>query len=628
MRTTVWGRTSGIVLFALERIGLSLVHRHAGRIRHHQQQQFDNNIIITNTAVKGRHKLNHRQSYSRCFLQLELVENEEEEVDNSIESLTRWERMYQEGEVAKQETFMSNLISSADSNDKMRIIQQQQQQQDPIKVRVVTFDLDNTVWKTSGTIDAANNVLADHLQAHNITTPRRIEKVMGDLFQSNRKRYCPLCEESSDDHKECCTAPVLLTQLRTDAIRHVLETENGVANADQAQDFAQEAFEVWTQARHDAILDNLVPQALETLDSIRNNLDGTVLIGAITDGNSNPSRVEALQPYFDFCINAESVGVAKPNKLVYLQAVRTIASHQAFSQVLPADIGDVTTANDVERLEEIVGPYWVHIGDDFFKDIVAAKNMKMRTIWAIELVRDKLLVTQNITTTEKSPTSQPMDMQDFLNTVSSQSVVSLGIGADDYLASSLTGEFVDAVAESFSDIGRILSEWHTMCGKDDDTLLTSKPLQDTPTTTTSTIINNNSFSNLVPPFAAITNDKTGRGVDFVIPRVFRLVRDDYTMDVPAPLKNRSDRTMRDVMSMAQIDKSSGVFAFSVDDADAFLAGTKTLVIQIGGTDIQFSKDIFSAMSVEEVLSMTDENPVTLSLSLKEAVTDGQTLALF
>jgi FMN phosphatase YigB (HAD superfamily) len=33
-----------------------------------------------------------------------------------------------------------------------------------------------------------------------------------------------------------------------------------------------------------------------------------------------------------------------------------------------------------------VGPWWVHIGDDFFKDIVAAKESQMRTVWARELI--------------------------------------------------------------------------------------------------------------------------------------------------------------------------------------------------------------------------------------------------
>ncbi|KAG7370915.1 haloacid dehalogenase-like hydrolase [Nitzschia inconspicua] len=558
----------------------------------------------------------------RCFAssQLDLLDssnnnNKDDDDDDekvSPETLNRWEQMYQQGETAKQE--LLRIMSDSLQEDGTEFVSQQQ----PSPIRVITFDLDNTLWKTSGTINAANDALADHLLANNITVSRRIEKVMGDLFQQNPKRYCPQCTEQ-DHHEDCCKAPVLLTQLRTDAIYHVLETENGFS-ADQAKEFAEAAFDVWTNARHDAILENLARDVIPTLRHIRASLHEKLLVGAITDGNSNPTRVADLEPYFDFVINAEFVGVAKPNKEVYLEAVRTIVTHEHFSEVLPTDVVTVDTT-DMELLETLVGPYWVHIGDDFLKDIVAAKNMKMRTIWALELISDKALAKNGDSSSSSSPM---MTMEDFVKTVSSQTVVSLGIGADDYLASSLTGEFVDAVAESFSDIGRILSEWHTeghgiMMSSD-----SGRPPEETTVVAKEDPIPKNLTTD--PPFTALSNDKSDGGVDFVVPRAFRIVRDNCLMDVPAPLKDRSDRTMKDVMSMAQLDKSSGVFNFSAEDSTALQAGTKTLMIQIG--DLTFSKDIFSALTVEEVLLMTDENPVVLSFSLKEIPPGGQALDLF
>jgi hypothetical protein len=215
-------------------------------------------------------------------------------------------------------------------------------------------------------------------------------------------------------------------------------------------------------------------------------------------------------------------------------------------------------------------------------------------------------------------------MEDFVKTVSSQTVVSLGIGADDYLASSLTGEFVDAVAESFTDIGRILSEWHSV-GNDQERVEGKDVSLKTPAPSViTTKIHARTAS--PPPIAALNNDQSEGGVDFVVPRAFRILREDRSMDVPAPLKNRSERTMKDVMGMAQLDKSSGVFTFSEEDAAALKAGTKTLLIQIG--DLKFSKDMFSAMTVEEVLCMTEENPVTLSFTLKETALEGQSIDLF
>jgi FMN phosphatase YigB (HAD superfamily) len=436
---------------------------------------------------------------------------------------------------------------------------------------------------------------------------------MGDLFQADRPKYCPQCDKNSGHHEDCCQAPVLLTQLRTDAIAHVLEMENGFT-AEQAQATAAEIFETWAQARHDAILDHMAPQVIETLESIRRSIqsaDGTsVLIGAITDGNSNPGRVEALRPYFDFVVNAESVGVAKPDKRVYLEAVRVIAlKHPTFSGLLSENA-------TMEELEDLVGPYWVHVGDDFLKDVVAAKNMKMRTIWAVELVKHKLLAAS------KSDNNSSMEMEEFLKKVSSESVVSLGIGADDYLATSLTSEFVDAVAEGFSDVGRILADWHSVT-KQEAAAPSNGEVATSKNDPTLTKANRN-----MPPVAALVNKQSDAGIDLVAPRAFRIIRENCSTDVPAPLKNRSSQTMKEVMSVAQLDKSSGVFGFSPEDAAALQAGEKALVIGIGGTELQFAKEIFSAMTVEEVLSLTEENPVSLNFILKEAVAQGPSIDLF
>jgi len=90
------------------------------------------------------------------------------------------------------------------------------------------------------------------------------------------------------------------------------------------------------------------------------------------------------------------------------------------------------------------------------------------------------------------------------------------------------------------------------------------------------------------------------------------------MDIPAPLRNREERTMKDVMGMAQKDKSSGVFAFNPDDVASLKDGKQILMIQIGDKDLKFSREIFSEMSVQEVLGLADENPMKLSLYMTEA----------
>lgn len=103
------------------------------------------------------------------------------------------------------------------------------------EVRVITFDLDNTLWDTGATISAANDALADFLDEHKIVQPKRIEQIMGDLFRASKTTYAPLDAESAK-------APVLLTQLRKDALLQILVDDNDFTPED-AEEFANEAFQ-------------------------------------------------------------------------------------------------------------------------------------------------------------------------------------------------------------------------------------------------------------------------------------------------------------------------------------------------------------------------------------------------
>lgn len=576
---------------------------------------------------------------------LQPVTQEEDPPDD--ETLEKWERLYQQGSKAKEFSLMKSSMALPDygttgpsKNDDF-----QTSSINPSEpIRVVTFDLDNTLWKTSGTIDAANDALARYLDSRQIKVSRRIEKVMGDLFQADKHRYCPLCcvdcTGKSDNvaFESCCKAPVLLTQLRIDATAYVLETENDFP-PDEALDLAEQAFEVWTQARHDAIVDNMAPNVVEALHRIRTTLQTTssspsgtatatttipVIIGAITDGNSNPRRVDVLRPYFDFVVNAESVGVGKPDKRVYHEAIRQVVRHPHFADKLSSISDgsfDVATAN-ADTLENMVGPYWCHVGDDFLKDVVAAKNINMRTIWAVELVSDKLAADLETNSTNDAQ-DESLDMGEFVKQISEQKVITMGIGAADYLATSLTGEFVDKVARDFMDVANIMIDWHQE-GEDEGYEQLQTKVSDATSRPDSTIRETNNLE-LDPQegmdilrLDTVASFDPNEGVRFDRPRAFRLVREECSMDLPAPLRQRGTRQMKDVLTMAQLDKSSGVFAFPPEDVAQLQQGKKVLMIQIGSTSLQFSREIFSSMSVDEVLGLTDDNPVILSMFMKVA----------
>jgi FMN phosphatase YigB (HAD superfamily) len=323
------------------------------------------------------------------------------------------------------------------------------------EVRVVSFDLDNTLWVTSATISAANEALAAFLDARGVVQPQRIETIMGILFKENKERYCPIEVEQAK-------APALLTLLRKDAIRKILLDDNGYSS-ESAECSAEEAFQTWTNARHDAITFNMaeaVKECLQEIAAIQTSDGHSVVIGAITDGNSDPRLIDELSKYFHFCVNAEKVGISKPDKRIYLKAVQELAGHPSLKHLLPDD-----DAQDYE-LESRLGPWWVHVGDDFIKDVVAAKDLNMRSVWARELVLDKQV---DYAFSEGKP---KRSVEALVKDVSKNEVVKMQVGATDYLVNSLHQEFADAIVDRFGEVATVLNAWHS-----EGLVKTSTPLQ-------------------------------------------------------------------------------------------------------------------------------------------------------
>jgi hypothetical protein len=144
------------------------------------------------------------------------------------DQLSRWEQLYQQGE--QRRNFLHELMNDPDSTSQWSMASSS-------PIQVVTFDLDNTLWNTGATIGAANDVLAQFLNEHNIVQSKRTEKIMGDLFQANKLDYCPLATDEST-----AKAPVLLTRLRKDALQQILIQDNGYSEED-AKEFADQAFD-------------------------------------------------------------------------------------------------------------------------------------------------------------------------------------------------------------------------------------------------------------------------------------------------------------------------------------------------------------------------------------------------
>ena len=95
-------------------------------------------------------------------------------------------------------------------------------------------------------------------------------------------------------------------------------------------------------------------------------------------------------------------------------------------------------------------------GDDFFKDIVAAKECQMRTVWTRELIGGSAN-DRAVKEDEESEEKQQRLADDLVNDVSkSDGVLKMAIGASDFLTESLQDEFCDAILDRFEDLGGLL----------------------------------------------------------------------------------------------------------------------------------------------------------------------------
>ena len=300
----------------------------------------------------------------------------------------------------------------------------------PTPLRCITFDLDDTLWETSPIIKHANNILQAHLNRTLLSPPPPIYTIMKQLYLATPTLYYSknIFPPSSPPPPD----PVNLTLLRKHAIAHVASGTNYVTPETEI------AFDVWFKARHTSIPEHLAPTVLTTLKHLRDKYPDLV-IGAITNGNGDPKNVEVLSEFFDFCVNSEQVGVAKPHPEIYKASLSTITS------LLPA----LAPCSQ--------NGWWCHVGDDMLKDCVAAKEFGCKTVLTREF---KLMKDARVGSSDETGVHVGVTEEDRLGALMSQvNDIRMQIGADDYLESSMQEKFCDAVVDTFEGIIPLIDRW-------------------------------------------------------------------------------------------------------------------------------------------------------------------------
>ena len=200
-----------------------------------------------------------------------------------------------------------------------------------VGIRVITFDLDNTLWDVDPALIRAEEAQRRWLLEQR---PGAIENydhaALWEFKKSVWKRHPQLLHNVSAMRRQ------MLLELQLAAGYSPAEARSG----------AEQAFEVFLNERHRV---ELYEQALEVLEQLAREYS----IGALTNGNADIYKTDAGE-YFDFAFLAEEFGASKPAPDMFHAAMEKsgAAAHQI-----------------------------VHVGDNPEHDIKGALDVGMYAVW-------------------------------------------------------------------------------------------------------------------------------------------------------------------------------------------------------------------------------------------------------
>ncbi len=197
-------------------------------------------------------------------------------------------------------------------------------------LRLVTLDLDDTLWDARRTIGAAERGMWAWLSAHCPAFAAGSGAI--DMWQIRARLI--------EDHPQLRHD---LTELRRLALGVALEA-TGVA-PNRARELARQGLEIFLAARHRV---EFFDGAINMLAILRRRFT----LGALSNGNADVQRI-GLGPYFAFSYNAAGIGVGKPAPEIFLRALDTAG---------------------------VVAAEALHIGDHHEEDIAGARAVGMHAL--------------------------------------------------------------------------------------------------------------------------------------------------------------------------------------------------------------------------------------------------------
>lgn len=169
-------------------------------------------------------------------------------------------------------------------------------------LKCATFDLDDTLWAVDPVIRQANQNLWQWLEENGGAFTRLHSPA--DLVEGSQVRAQLLAEQPEIAHS--------MTLVRLRLLERGLQAAGFAPQEAQAR--AAQAFQVFMRARHEV---ELFEHAFDMLKQLRTQ---GLTIGALSNGNADVS-LTGIGELFDFQYNADSVGSAKPDPLMFQRAL-------------------------------------------------------------------------------------------------------------------------------------------------------------------------------------------------------------------------------------------------------------------------------------------------------------------
>ena len=199
-------------------------------------------------------------------------------------------------------------------------------------IRVITFDLDDTLWDVTPTLLRAEAAQNAWLSEHR-------DRVTSQFDAAELRRLRMRTFELHPDLKHH------ISDLRRQAL-YEIQLHCGYSEA-LARQGAEAAFEEFLRVRHQV---EPYEQALDVLQA----LSERYVLGALSNGNADIFKLD-IGEYFDFAFSAEQIGASKP---------------------LP-DMFHASMKETGARSHEMV-----HVGDHPEHDVAGAQAVGMHTVWA------------------------------------------------------------------------------------------------------------------------------------------------------------------------------------------------------------------------------------------------------